>query len=377
MEKLKIAYIVGGLPFGGVERSLYDLNLELIRSGSARGRVFNLSGSGILQPEFHKAGIEVEAIGKSTRALATYRMDTVLKLRGKLLAFSPDVIHTMHFTANHLGRLAAIGLGIPVITHLHNTKREKKLVRRISDKFLSHVTDLYLAVSKAVAETVALDHNRAGRQCLVLYNAIDPANFRNEPLDLRSEFGLQAPVIIAVGRYVPQKNFDKLILALSLLHKQGIRASLALVGEGPERSSLEKLANSLELDEYVALTGFRRDVDAFYKAGAVFALPSEYEGFPIAQLEAMYCGLPCVISDKVPAKEIAEDTALICSTEAADIAEKIRLTLCDEPLRSRMAAKARRIAENFTMDKYARRLCGIYADLVRRSRQIKNARTRF
>ena len=54
---MKVAYLVGGLPFGGIERWLYDLNLEYKRNGLVRGRVFNLSGTGVLLPEYLAAGI--------------------------------------------------------------------------------------------------------------------------------------------------------------------------------------------------------------------------------------------------------------------------------------------------------------------------------
>ena len=73
---MKVAYLVGGLPFGGIERWLYDLNLEYMRNGLVQGRVFNLSGTGVLTPEYVKAGIPLECLANSVRAIASHRLDT-------------------------------------------------------------------------------------------------------------------------------------------------------------------------------------------------------------------------------------------------------------------------------------------------------------
>ncbi len=361
---MKVAYLVGGLPFGGIERWLYDLSLEFGRNGLVRPKVFNLSGTGLLMPEYLAAGIDLVCVGKGTGSIASHRLDTAWKLRGLLKKFRPDIIHTVHFSANTLGRIASLGLGVPVITHLRNVKREKKIHRRALDKTLSYATTAYFAVSKAVAEVVQADHNLAKRPVHVLYNALEPERLNFEPLDLRAAFGIEKPVVVAVGRYVPQKNLDKLMRAIRMAHDAGVKASLILVGEGSERPRLEALRDELALSGHVVLAGFRSDVPAFCKAADIFAMPSDYEGFPIAQLEAMYCGLPCVISEHVPMREIAEEASLICTTDAADIADKLLRLLRDDALRAKMGIAAKRIAEPYTMENYAKKLHAVYRSVI-------------
>lgn len=361
---MKIAYLVGGLPFGGIEQWLLDLARTCLANGLVTPCVVNLSGTGQMLPEYRAAGIDVRCVASNLRAIASHRLDTTLRLRALLRALAPDVIHTMHISANHHGRLAALGLGIPVVTHLHNIKRETRLHRRLSDRLLSHATTLYLAVSEAVAKVVAADHNQAGRPVRVLYNAIDTGRFDVPPLDLRAAFGLTGPVVVAVGRYVQQKNFDLLIRAIRMVRDAGVPASLVLVGEGAERPRLEALRHELGLRQCVILTGFRPDVAAFYKAGDVFAMPSRFEGFPVAQLEAMYCGLPCVVSRHVPLLEVAAEASLACETEPADIAAKLLAVLRDDALRQRLSEAARRLSARHTMDRYAVALHAIYADMT-------------
>ena len=361
---MKVAYIVGGLPFGGIERWLFDLNMEYRSNGLVQGRVFNLSGTGNLLPAYLEAGIDVECIADNVRAIASYRMDTALALRKRLQEYAPDIIHTMHFTANHLGRIASLGLGIPVVVHLRNIKHERKLNRRFSDKALSYATAGYLAVSGAVADVVQSDHNLASKPVRVLYNALEPKRLDFEPLDLEADFGVQRPVVLAVGRYVPQKNLDLLIRAIRILHDKGQQASLVLVGEGPERPKLEALRDELGLGKHVVLAGFRQDVPAFYKSSDIFAMPSDFEGFPIAQLEAMHCGLPCVVSEFVPSLEIAREASLVCERTPESIAAKLLILLRDDTLRASMAARARELAEPHTMQNYAKTLYGIYEKIL-------------
>lgn len=362
---MKVAYIVGGLPFGGIERWLYNLSLEYMRNNLVRGRVFNLSGTGALLPEFIQAGIDVVNVADNNiRAIVSYRLDTTLRLRKMLREFGPDIIHTMHFTANHHGRLAALGLGIPVITHIRNIKHERKITRRLSDKLLSYATDEYLAVSKAVANVIAEDHNLARRPVEVIYNAVTPEQMDMPALDLKAEYGLEGPVVLAVGRYVPQKNLPLLVRAVALLEQRGMAVSLVLVGEGPERPALEALVRELKLEKRVVLAGFRSDVPAFYQSARVFAMPSDYEGLPNAHLEAMYFGLPAVVSRHVPSLEIASEACLVCRREPADIADKLEILLRDEDVYTRLSDKAREISRRHVMPVYAKTLYAIYQKLL-------------
>jgi glycosyltransferase involved in cell wall biosynthesis len=363
---VKVAYIVGGLPFGGIERWLYDLCLEYRKNGLLRPRVFNISGAGELLPTYLDAGLEVESIADGKRALATWRFDTTRKLRKALRKFVPDIIHTMHFTANYHGRLAAAGLGAPVLVHLRNIKHERRPFRRFADKALSRLTTEYLAVSRAVAAVVQSDHNRAGRPVQVLYNAIVPDRLGHGPADLKALYGLEPPVVVSVGRYVPQKNLDLLLRAVALLRDGGRSVSLVMVGEGGERSRLEALRAELRLTDRAVLTGFRSDVPAFLKAADIFAMPSDFEGLPIAHLEAMACGLPAVLSEQVPSLEIAADACLVCQRTPEDIAAKIGLLLSDAELRGRLSKRALAVAGEHTMSRYAFSLYEVYRAVIAR-----------
>ncbi|WP_214083852.1 glycosyltransferase [Methanoculleus sp.] len=106
--------------------------------------------------------------------------------------------------------------------------------------------------------------------------------------------------VVFTGRLIREKNVDVLLRALVPVRKEIPDLRALVVGDGPERPALERLARDLGLAGAVTFTGFLPDHDsvvAAMKASRVFVLPSTREGFGIAALEAMACGLPVVTTD--------------------------------------------------------------------------------
>lgn len=361
-KPIKAAYILGGLPFGGVENWLLDLVLPLKAGSQIDPYVINLSGTGNLMPKYAKMGVDVICIGNDKKSIKTHRMDTVLALRARLREIDPDVIHTLHFSGDYFGRLASLGMGKPVFTHLRNIKSERKLYRRFANKALSYATTCYFSVSKEVAATVKKDHNIAGRPSRVLYNAVDPAKLDVAPFDLAERHGLSGMTVIGVGRFVAQKNFDKLIRAFALVNEQVPDASLVLLGDGGQMEELKQLVRELRLDEKVCLPGYvnNADIPRYLKAAHVLAMPSEYEGLPVTHVESLFCGLPAVISEHVPSIEIAADASLVCTTNVDDIAEKLLRVLKDPALHASLSRAAFSIAPEYSIDKYINKIVASY-----------------
>jgi glycosyltransferase involved in cell wall biosynthesis len=104
-----------------------------------------------------------------------------------------------------------------------------------------------------------------------------------------------APHIVTLGRMMPQKRYDRLLHAFARLDDR--RARLTIVGEGPLRADLERMARTLDIAERVRMPGFTEDVVPWLTDADLFALSSDYEGFPAAVLEAVACNLPVVTTD--------------------------------------------------------------------------------
>src|SRR5262249_35819882 len=138
------------------------------------------------------------------------------------------------------------------------------------------------------------------RRIDVIPNAVDAERFAPGVAvgraGARRELGLppQAPIVGSVGRFDPVKNQRVLVQLLALLRRRFPDLLLVLVGDGPDRLALERLAQELGVGDALRVFGLQRRVERILPALDVFALPSRSEGIPLALLEAMAAGVPVV-----------------------------------------------------------------------------------
>jgi glycosyltransferase involved in cell wall biosynthesis len=163
-------------------------------------------------------------------------------------------------------------------------------------------------------------------------------------------------VILAVGRLVKQKGFDSLLEAFSSLVRPHPTWDLAILGEGEERIDLERRRHALGLDGRVFLPGKVGNVGDWYERADIFALSSNYEGFPNALAEAMGYGLPAVSYDCLtgPRDIIREgiDGYLVRPVgDAQCFASALRRLIEDDEMRRRMSLKAVEVRTRFSRSK--------------------------
>lgn len=167
--------------------------------------------------------------------------------------------------------------------------------------------------------------------------------------------------VVAVGRLVPKKGFDTLVEAIALVrqHKPGV--TLDIIGEGPERSSLEALVTRLGLAEHVRLLGAREHGESLARiAGAqVFALPcrvaddGDRDSMPVVIKEAMVREVPVVASDVVAVPEMLDGGCgvLVPPDDPQALAEALLAVLADTAHARRIATRARaRAVSSFTLE---------------------------
>ena len=149
--------------------------------------------------------------------------------------------------------------------------------------------------------------------------------------------------VIAVGRHQAQKGFDLLLRAWIEVVAALPSARLRIVGEGPLRAELARLATELGVAASVDWTAPTPAIEPLYRQAAVFALSSRYEGMPLALLEAQALGVPAVAFDcpTGPRDILTDDTGIVVAAgDLAAFAAAIVALLGDEPRRARMASAA-------------------------------------
>ncbi len=173
-------------------------------------------------------------------------------------------------------------------------------------------------------------------------------------------------IVLSVGRLVARKGFDTLIRAMAIVQRTHPRATLVVIGDGPERDALESLAKAERAS--VRFLGQRDDVTtaAWYAASDVFALlprelpDGDVEGFGIVYLEAGAFGKPVVgtRSGGVPEAVVDGETGLLVPPDdSAAAAEVITVLLRDRDLAARLGANGhRRTVEEFSTERFAERI---------------------
>jgi glycosyltransferase involved in cell wall biosynthesis len=172
------------------------------------------------------------------------------------------------------------------------------------------------------------------------------------------------PIVGAVGRLAFQKGFDVLLRAMCDVEN----ATLVLVGDGEDREQLQALARSLGVADRTIWAGWSDDVRAHVRSFDIFVLPSRFEGFPLAVLEALLAERPVVATDVGSVSEavITGETGFLVPPDDADaLAAAIRQLLADIQLQRRMGARGRQLVlSHFTAAHMARSFSELYRELL-------------
>lgn len=210
--------------------------------------------------------------------------------------------------------------------------------------------DGVVAVSNSVASDLAANTPLEPSAIRIIYNPVVDdrlAEWAAEPLD-HPWFGPDAPpVVLAVGRLIPQKDFPTLLRAFAILSARR-RARLVILGEGRLRPELEALAAELGIEAHLELPGFVENPFRYMSRAAVLALSSIYEGLPGVLIQALACGCP-VVSTDCPggSAEILDDGRLgplVPMHNAQALADALDRTLDDPPSGQYLKERAARFS---------------------------------
>ncbi len=210
-----------------------------------------------------------------------------------------------------------------------------------------------------------------------IYSAPDPAFSKMHDASLENQtlerYSIHYPFILYAGTIRPQKNISRLIEAFAVVraelegHPAYRNLHLIIIGDELSKNpSVRRAVAQARMESMVRFLGFvpTETLRVFYRAAALFAFPSLYEGFGLAPLEAMACGTPVVASDIPPLVEAVGDAAeLVSPDNVFDIARGLREVLLDDNKRRELAAAGREQSHRFHWDHTAREVLNIYQEI--------------
>jgi glycosyltransferase involved in cell wall biosynthesis len=291
-----------------------------------------------------------------------------------------QIVHTHGARAGLLGRTAAVLTGVPItICTVHNFVNHsrvplwQKQVFRLLEKMLSPATTRYITVSQALAREISRLNGIPEDKIDVVYNGVNLENF-NIMLDCKekkSQLGLRPNSVIigTAGRLIATKGVSYFIEAARTVKKKFPLTQFIIVGEGPQRPALEKLARDLEMEGEVFFLGYRRDLLSILPLINVFVIPSVSEGQSIVTLEAMAARRPVVAFKTGGIPELLthrRSGILVPEMSPESLAEGIMEVLENPRLAEKMGNTARSVVESkFQQDAMVRKIEEIYRRCLR------------
>lgn len=337
-DGVRLLLVIDSLDGGGAERYVVDLALAL----QARGWCVEVacSAAGVRAPGLVEAGIPVFVLGArlvKRRSCPSYAR----ALRRLVLARRPALVHAHLYASAAAAVRATTGLGVPVVVTEHTegpwrTPSARRLSRRVYAG-----CDRVVAVSTAIARLLVEQYDVPAERVQTLL----PRPSRPAPPLPRHDLG--DPLVGVVARLVPEKGVDVFLHAVARVARVVPQARFVVVGDGPCRAALQRLADELALGDVVRFEGFRADAPQVIAGLDVLVVPSRSDGSPLVVGEAMSAAVPVVASRVGGLPDLVEHgrTGLLVAPGQVDDLARALVTLLLDPERTRaVGLAARRLA---------------------------------
>jgi glycosyltransferase involved in cell wall biosynthesis len=358
--------MVRRLNYGGCERDLAKIAMGLDRS-EFTPYVGSFRPDGLRVGELKQAGIPIiEFPVKSFRSLGN--LHAILDMRRYIREYGLQLVHCFDVPTAMWGAPVSRLWGIPVIIsqlsyRSLNTAGERRVLR-----FADRISTKIVVNCRAMQRHMTDDEGAPLEKTYLCYNGVDTTIFHPGPGALPEQ--LKGSVIVGtIANLREEKGIDVLLKAYALLRKTVRGTKLFIVGDGPHREELEKLARELGIEDDTLFQIGKPDISAEMRALDIFVLPSYSEAFSNALLEAMASGCAVVGSDIGGTPELihdGENGLLFKCGSAEDLAAKLRTVVEKAELRNQFkTVSARRARDEFSLERNLAGFRELYLSLTK------------
>ncbi|MFI5178555.1 MAG: glycosyltransferase [Vicinamibacterales bacterium] len=369
--RIRVVYLTHTLGVGGAEELILNVVTRLPRDRYEPIVCCFENPPGPMGPEIAAHGIPVVPLGITPGWRHPLAWWTILKY---LRRVRPHVVHTFMLPASLYGRSAAIAAGVPVVVGTEvNIYERKQWHHIIAERLLARASACIVASAESVKRAYVRQLGIDPDAVRVVYNAVNwnRLDATETPADVRRQLGIPGSrLVVGVVATLQDKKGHRVLLDAFAQTPALADVWLMLVGDGPLRPSLEAYATTLGLRDRVTFCGTRRDLGNLLPAMDVFALPSLWEGLPLALILAMGAGRPVVATRLAGIPEVVTDGdsgLLVEPGDSAAIGAALARLCGDAALRARMGGAARAaVLERFGADAYSEAVTRIYDEFLAR-----------
>ena len=362
---IKILYIVSNFRRTGPTRQLLNIISNLDRS-LCEVSILSLSPEpeGSMIEDFRSQQINISSLALS-RFKGFFYADN--KVRGHILKAQPDIIHSQGIRPD---MIASKIQDRHIVCTIRNDPRVdyplkfgKFIGGQMAAKHLNTIRKIKhpIACSKSIAEEL---NSKYAIKTTAIQNGVDTEKYRpagkEEKTELRKKLGLEKDgnYFLTAGSLIPRKNTETLLRAFRDLG----RRHLLILGDGPEKEKLGEFAKGMK---NIRFAGNVSNTSEYMKAADYFVSASTGEGLPNTVLEAISSGVPVILSDIKPHREIFSDTDYACFFPARDAESLIELIKKTEreDLKSLQIKMRERAINNFSAKIMAGKYQALYSNL--------------
>ncbi|MBI4997780.1 MAG: glycosyltransferase [Rhodocyclales bacterium] len=361
---MRVLHVIQSLEFGGAEKVVVDLGNEMLEHCEVAICCTQSLGALVEQVD---ARITVTCLGGNLHG-NDYKVP--LRLARVIRDGAYDVVHSHGWNVYLEAAMATVLAGYPRLVHtVHGNympyppglmSRLKVAIRHRFERVMASRHHRIVGVSHSIRDYVVRDVGLPNDRVVTVHNGIACRN-----LDRYKGVG---KTFVTVGRLAAVKNHAMMIRAFQLVLQSHPDASLLIVGDGPERTSLEALVHELGVAGQVSFLGFRQDVGQVLALADVFLMTSRYEGISIAVLEAMCAGLPVLATNVGGIPETVVDGAtgiLVPSEDVPAMASGMLQLLNSREDRLRLGSAGREfLASEFSIATVVDRYLRLYRGLT-------------
>ena len=347
----------------------------LLVSGVESGDEGNMLELGRLPPIDPRI---LPTLGRAISPLDDLRALTGLVLLAR--SFKPDIVHTHLAKAGALGRIAARIAGVRTVVHTYHGsvfrgyfgQRESAVYLGI-ERALARITTRIVAITSGQKADLVDLGIAPSSKIVEIPLGLDLDHFRELPAREAALSALGLPregrYVAIVARLVPIKDIPTFLRALALVTESLPDVRGLVVGDGPEREAVERLAQNLGLERRCRFLGWRADLPNVYAASDVVALTSLNEGSPVSVIEAMASGRAVVATAVGGVPDVVSEATgiLVPVGDHRGFADAIVSLLRDPDRRAELGRKGREVAiRRFGSDRLIADIDRLYMDLLGR-----------
>jgi glycosyltransferase involved in cell wall biosynthesis len=387
-EPIRILRLVARLNMGGPALHVAYLSKGL----DDRGYATTLAAGSLARGESSMSfvaddlGVDVVPVPQLHRDVSPYYdPQSVTRIVRMMRRLRPHILHTHTAKAGAIGRFAALAAGEarpPIVVHTFHghvlrgyfDPFRTAAFREIERQLARHTTRLVAVSPEVRDDLVAIGVAPAEKFSVIRLGVeldvrITSGDSRGRE-ELRALFGVPPDQFLVgwIGRMTAIKRLDDVLLAFAELRRRGVDATLCLVGDGPDRTDVERRAHELGIARHLLSVGYQREVAPYYAAFDVLFLPSANEGTPVVAIESLAAGKPLVATRVGGVPDVVEedvDAFLVPVGDIASMASALERIAREPDLGVRMGEAGReRVIERYRVERLVADVDLLYRELL-------------